>query len=201
MLLDLVPAGHVATVITSLEMRERPRQRQMPFAPLRLIRWPRPALSAYRDLYKRVGEPWLWYERLQMDDTALKSRIHAPTTQIHAVVDVRGTEIGLLEFDFAEPGNCEIVHFALTPEWTGQRHGHWLMAQAMMVVWRPDIRRLWTHSSTLDHPAALRFLISCGFQPFSRAVEIVPDPRLDGTLPPGAAPHVPIIALSETPQG
>ncbi len=198
MLLDLVPAGHIATVMTSLEMCERPRHRQMPFAPLRLIRWPRPALAAYRGLYRRVGEPWLWYERLQMDDNALASLIHTPTTQIHAVVDVRGTEVGLLELDFAEPGHCEIAHFGLAREWTGQGYGHWLMAQTMTLAWRPDVRRLWMHSATFDHPGTLRFLVSCGFRPFSRAVEIVPDPRLNGTLPREAAPHMPVIEVLES---
>jgi GNAT superfamily N-acetyltransferase len=193
MLLDLVPAGHIASVITSLEMRGRPRLRQMPFAPLRLIRWPRPSLEAYRGLYRRVGEPWLWYSRLQMDDNALISKIHAETTQIMAVTDVRGGEVGLLELDFSEPGSCEIAFFGLIREWTGQGHGHWLMAQVHSMAWRPGIERLWVHTCSLDHPGALRFYLSCGFQPFSRAIEIVPDPRIDGTLSPMAAPQIPII--------
>jgi hypothetical protein len=49
------------------------------------------------------------------------------------------------------------------------------------------------HTCTLDHPAALGFYIRSGFRPFKRQLELSTDPRLDGTLPPDAAPGVPII--------
>ena len=32
-----------------------------------------------------------------------------------------------------------------------------------------------------------------GFEPVLRSIEIFPDPRVNGLLPAGAAPHVPII--------
>jgi hypothetical protein len=50
---------------------------------------------------------------------------------------------------------------------------------------------VWVHTCTLDHPAALGFYIKSGFTPFHRAIETFADPRLDGTLPVDAAPHVP----------
>jgi hypothetical protein len=49
------------------------------------------------------------------------------------------------------------------------------------------------HTCTLDHPAALAFYQRSGFVAYRRQVEIDDDPRLDGTLPADAAPHVPLI--------
>ena len=66
-----VPADHVGTVVTTLEMRERPPFRPVPPSPLRLERWRAPDPARYRDLFRRVGAPWLWYSRLAMDDAAL----------------------------------------------------------------------------------------------------------------------------------
>jgi hypothetical protein len=68
------------------------------------------------------------------------------------------------------------------------------MNHAIARAWaRPGLRRFWLHTCTLDHPRALAFYIRSGFVPFRYQVEIMPDPRLDGTLPADAAPGVPII--------
>ena len=64
-----VPPNMIATVVTSLEMRERPKARISPEAPLRLTRWKAPSPDKYRALFRRVGEPWLWFSRLAMAES------------------------------------------------------------------------------------------------------------------------------------
>jgi len=44
-----------------------------------------------------------------------------------------------------------------------------------------------------SHPAALAFYQRSGFRPFRRQVEVVNDPRLDGTVLRDVARHVPVI--------
>lgn len=188
-----VPAGKVATIVTSLEMRTRPRPRPMPDSELRLVPWPEPTLDAYRALFRRVGEPWLWFSRLIMADAALKAIIHDPKVEIFAVVDRRGIEVGMLELDFRKPPDCELAFFGLVPELAGRGHGRWLMAQALARAWAPEIACVWVHTCTLDHPSALSFYRAQGFTAYQREVEMFDDPRLSGHLPREAAPHVPII--------
>lgn len=183
----------LATVVTSLEMLAKPRPRAMAPAPFRLTRWKQPGVDKYRALFRRIGEPWLWFSRLVMADDDLVAIIHDPATEIYAVEDTRGIEIGLLELDFRVAGQAEIGFFGLIPELSGKGHGHWLMGQALALGWRPGIARLWVHTCTLDHPGALRFYIKCGFQPFERAIETFADPRVAGILSPDAAPHVPML--------
>jgi ribosomal protein S18 acetylase RimI-like enzyme len=60
-------------------------------------------------------------------------------------------------------------------------------------MWSRPVTRVWLHTRTLDHPAALAFYQRSGFRPFRRQVEISDDPRLDGTAPRNVAKHVPII--------
>lgn len=191
--LTVLEPGQVAAVVTTLEMRDRPRPAPLPDAPLRLVRWQSPTREAYRALFTRVGAPWLWFSRLVIDDAALDSIIGDPAVHIHAAVDRQGIEVGMLELDFRTPGECEIAYFALVPELAGKGHGRWLMAQAKQLGWAQGIERLWVHTCTLDHPSALNFYRAQGFTPIARAVETFPDPRLAGKLPRDSAPQIPLI--------
>jgi GNAT superfamily N-acetyltransferase len=192
--LTRVADGEVATVVTSLQMAERPRPRPMPPSPLRLERWPAPAPARYRALFRRVGAPWLWFSRLVMTEGELLAILHHPAVEVFAVVDARGVELGMLELDWREPGACELSYLGLVPELTGQGHGRWLMAHALALAWRRDVERVWVHTCTLDHPKALNFYRAQGFVPYARAIETFPDPRAIGILSPEAAPHVPLLA-------
>lgn len=192
--LTRVPDDQVATIVTTLEMTERPRARALPDAPLRLVRWDGPALDKYRALFRRVGAPWLWFSRLVMDDAALTAIIHDPRVEVYAVLDRAGIEVGMLELDLRTDGACEIGYFALIPELAGRGLGRWLMAQALMLAWRGGVTRVWLHTCTLDHPRALGFYRAQGFVPTGRTVETFVDPRVTGLLPADAAPHVPLLA-------
>ena len=189
-----VPAGQIATIVTSLEMRERPKLRATPPSDLRLARWPQPDLGKYRALFRRVGEPWLWFSRLVMPDAEVSRIIGDERVHVFAVEDRGGIEVGMLELDFREPSQCELAYFGLVPELAGRGHGRWLMAQALGMAWTKAVERVWVHTCTLDHPSALNFYRAQGFVPFARAVETFPDPRLTGHLPRDAAAHIPLIA-------
>lgn len=193
MALIQIPAGQVAAIVTFLEMPARPTLRPLPLSELRLTRWHAPDVARYRTLFRRIGEPWLWFSRLVIPEAELRSIIGDPAVQVFAVEDRAGIEVGMLELDFRAPGACELAYLGLVPELAGKGHGGWLMAQALALAWRKDILRVWVHTCTLDHPSALGFYRGQGFTPYARAVETFQDPRLSGHLPESAAPHVPLI--------
>jgi GNAT superfamily N-acetyltransferase len=189
-----VPPGEVATIVTTLEMRERPVLRPMPESRLRLVEWKQPEPEKYRVLFRRIGAPWLWFSRLVMGEAPLRAIIHDPGVAIFAALDVAGIEVGFLELDFRKAGETEISYFGLIPELAGQGHGRWLMAQALARAWRRDTTRVWVHTCTLDHPSALNFYRAQGFTAIMRTVETFADPRISGALPPDAAPQIPLLA-------
>ena len=192
--LEMLQPGMVAALVTYLEMTERPPQPSRPaMSPLKLARWSKAEPELYRALFRHVGEPWLWFSRLVMDDDALTAIIHHPDVHVHAVTNRSGTELGLLELDFRERGECELAFFGLVPEMTGRGHGKWLMQRALSLAWTDNIRRVHVHTCTLDHPAALDFYRAHGFAPYARAVESFADPRVAGILPETAAPGLPLI--------
>ncbi|HNW18840.1 MAG TPA: GNAT family N-acetyltransferase, partial [Sphingorhabdus lacus] len=174
-----IAKGEIGAIVTSLEMRNKPSLRALPATDLRLERWPNPTADKYRTLYRRIGEPWLWFSRLTLDDAELCRIIHDPKVRIWAVIDQRGVELGIVELDFRESGQCEIAFFGLVPELTGKGHGKWLMAMALQFGWsEPGVERIWVHTCTLDAPGALNFYINSGFTPYQRQVETFVDPRL-----------------------
>jgi GNAT superfamily N-acetyltransferase len=193
--MGLIPVlpGQVATIVTSLEMLTPPTPRPLPSSPFRLVRWPEPKVAPYRGLFRRVGEPWLWFSRLIMDDDRLAAIIADPAVEVMPVIDRAGIELGLLELDFRKSGECELSFLGLVPELAGKGHGRWLMGHALSLAWRKGIGRVWVHTCTLDHPSALGFYRASGFVPFARSVETFADPRIAGILDREAAPHVPII--------
>jgi GNAT superfamily N-acetyltransferase len=187
-----VAAGKIAAVVTHLEMIARPPIRPDPPGAWTL-RWVEaPGLDWFRDLYRRVGEEWLWFSRLQMTDAELAAIVQSSRVEVYALVH-DGRDEGLLELDFRSAGQCEIVSFGLTAKLVGSGAGRWLMNRAMERAWSHQVARVWLHTCTFDHTAALAFYQRSGFRPFRRQVEIAGDPRLDGTAPRDAAKHVPII--------
>jgi GNAT superfamily N-acetyltransferase len=187
-----VPAGKIAAVVTHLEMTARPAPVANPLGAWTLRKVETPGLDWFRDLYRRVGEEWLWFSRARMADAELAAIIQAPLVEVYALMH-EGRDEGLLEFDFRDAGQCEIVSFGVTAPLTGRGAGRWLMNRALELAWSRPVARVWLHTCTFDHPAALSFYQRAGFRPFRRQIEVVDDPRLDGTVPRHVARHVPVI--------
>ncbi|WP_101069126.1 GNAT family N-acetyltransferase [Roseovarius salinarum] len=195
-----VPRGHLASVVTHLEMREAPVQRDAPDPGLTLAHVAAPGTDWYRQLFRHVGADWLWFGRLVLDDKALAGVIGDPAVRVHVVRD-GAAEAGLLELDFRTAGECELAYFGLAPGHTGRGAGRWLMNRALEMAWQPGIGRVHVHTCTLDHPAALDFYRRSGFAPVRREIEVAPDPRATGFLPETAAPHVPFLRPPDGEKG
>jgi GNAT superfamily N-acetyltransferase len=189
---DPVADGELAAVVTYLEMREPPKQ-EVPPSPLSLQRIETPAPDHYRDLFRRIGAPWLWFSRLIADDAQLAAIIRHPKVELYSVIDESGREVGMLELDLREPHQCELAFIGLVPELAGKGHGRWLLAEAVRRSWREGVSRIHVHTCTLDHPAALSAYRRAGFMPYKRAIERFPDPRLLGILPSDCAPQIPVV--------
>lgn len=185
-----LPPGTIASLVTYLEMTERPAPRpvhvrgELALAPLA------GDVARYRALYRRLGERWVWYSRLMLQKKQLSAIIADPLVSAFALV-VDGKDRGLLEVDFRQPGEAELAFFGLTEEVIGGGYGRWLMEQALGVAWSRPIRRFWVHTCNFDHPAAIGFYRRSGFTPYKLAVEVEVDPRATGVFPADAFPDLP----------
>jgi GNAT superfamily N-acetyltransferase len=185
-----LPDGVLPAIVTFMEMRAPPAAEPVAAAPATQRLRPHEA-ERFRRLFRAVGEKWLWVSRLRHSDETIAARIGDPGIATLAVVE-DGRDVGLVELDLRRPGEMEIVLFGLVPEAVGRGLGRGLMADILARAWRREgLRRVWLHTCTLDHPAAVRFYNSFGFVAYRRAVEIVPDPRLDGSLDAAVSPDWP----------
>lgn len=189
-----VPPGHVAAVVTHLEMTAPPPDHaRRPFPEgVTLVRQEPVALAAYLDLFRRVGGvPWLWFSRLVLPARDVEAILADARVEVFFVMKAGRAE-GLLELDFREEGACELAYFGLTAALIGTGTGRALMSEAVSRAFAADITRFHVHTCTLDSPQALGFYRRSGFTPIRQQIEIAPDPRLQGHLPHDAGPHVPI---------
>jgi len=191
-----LPAGRIAAIVTWLEMRAPPALPPVAApAGVTIKPVPAPSVDWYRDLYRRVGSDWLWFSRLAMSKAGLAAILGDARVEVHAIRR-SGEEIGLIELDRRKEGETELAFFGLVAEATGQGIGRWALARAIALAFDGGKKapgRLFVHTCTHDHPAALGLYKNCGFVPYRRSVEIADDPRLTGLLPRSAAPHVPIV--------
>jgi GNAT superfamily N-acetyltransferase len=191
----LLPPGKIASVVTHLEQREKPPHPPVSApAGVRLDLWADVTREPYLALFREIGEPWLWFGRLIKTPEALQAIFDNPRHHIYLVLR-DGQKIGLLELDHQSDGHVEIAYFGLIPSETGSGLGRWLMIEAQNRAWSaPETRRLWVHTCTADHPAALPFYQRMGFVPFARGLEILDDPRLTGIYANSAGPSaLPVI--------
>jgi len=186
-----VPKGKVAMVVTHLEMRT-PNFRQVPLPDGLTFTRIKPDIDTYRDIFRRIGAPWLWYGRLVMEDAALEQIINDPEVQIYTLLKNEEPE-ALLELDFRVKDECELAYFGLSPALIGRGAGAYLMDQAVNCAFDIQIDRLHVHTCTIDSPQALNFYVRSGFAPYRQQIEIDDDPRVTGILPETAGPHVPIL--------
>lgn len=184
-----VPKGKVAAIVTHLEMTTRAATQGRPlpsgitFAPMA------PDLAWYRDIFDRVGRPWMWFGRRLLSDDALMDVISDPKVALYTLRR-EGRDEALLELDFRQAGECELAYFGLTPALIGTGAGRFLMDQAIGLAWAQDIRRFHVHTCNFDSQDALAFYIRSGFTPYKQQVEIEDDPRLSGLLPRDVGPHI-----------
>ncbi len=126
-----------------------------------------PPLHYYRYLYEAVGRDYAWVDRLRLSDEELAAIIHDEAVEIY-VMYADGAPAGYFELDFRNTGEAELAYFGLIPEFTGRGLGKFMLAQAIELAWEKPIRRLFVHTCTMDHPAALPLYQKYGFIPYAQ---------------------------------
>jgi GNAT superfamily N-acetyltransferase len=129
---------------------------------LTVIHAKKPTVAFYRFLYHTVGRDFHWRSRGKLADTELAAILNNPANEVH-VLSVDGTPAGFAELDRRVEGEIEITQFGLMPEFIGQGLGKWFLAWAVARAWSYGPRRLWLHTCTLDHAAALPNYLKGGF--------------------------------------
>jgi ribosomal protein S18 acetylase RimI-like enzyme len=168
------PDGKLPITITHLEMAQADwtRRGQPPDIGVTLERVAAPTAAFYRELYDRVGRPWLWYERRLLSDAALQTLLDQPGHELH-VARHDGDLVGYIELS-----QEELLFFGLTLAYVGRRIGPWLLDQAIERAFARGTARLGLNTNTLDHPRALDTYRRAGFHVVRSESRELQDPRV-----------------------
>lgn len=189
-----VPNDQLPTIVTCLHMLEPPTEFEASeHALFSLTHHPTPDLDWYSEVYRLVGADWLWSWRLSLPRDELARIVNDPLVDVFSLRQ-KGKDEGLLELDFRKERECELKLLGVSPTLLGKGAGRWLLRQALRIGWSRAIDRMWLHTCSMDHPAALNIYMKSGFVPYRRYVEIAPDPRLYNLLTHEAGRHVPMLA-------
>jgi GNAT superfamily N-acetyltransferase len=121
-------------------------------------------VSFYRYLYGEVGRPHRWTDRLGWSDERLRHHLTSGAVTIW-VLYVGGTPAGFFELQREPDQSVQIAYFGLLPEFIGRGLGGVLLEAAIVEARRLGSPRIWLHTCTLDHPAALANYLNHGFRP------------------------------------
>ncbi len=157
--LDTTPSGErlEAVTIWYLESRSpadlRPATRPVEGLAIVSAQIPQPEFNRF--LYASVGGDWYWRDRLLWDYDHWLQMIARPGYETW-VAWLRGSPAGYYELDPDGQGNVEIAYFGLLPAFVGMGLGGRLLTHAVERAWEKGATRVWVHTCSLDHPAALR---------------------------------------------
>jgi len=171
--------GRLDVTISYLEMVRfdwTPRGAQPAFE-VEILCEPAPSVALYRDLYDRIGRPWLWYERRLMADEALASLLSHPRHELH-VARHDGALVGFFELDGSGSDGIELAFFGLDLAYVGRRVGPWLLDRAIDRAFAIGADKLTVNTNTVDHPGALGIYRRAGFRLLHSTAKELRDPRV-----------------------
>lgn len=126
-----------------------------------------------RSLYLLVGEPWAWVDKKTWSEQQWESFVACEQLRTF-VASYRGSTAGYYELRRDDAQAVEILYFGLLPEFIGRGFGGALLTDAIRRAWDWDARRVWVHTCSLDHPAAVKNYEARGMKAFDQKIHYVP---------------------------
>jgi GNAT superfamily N-acetyltransferase len=105
---------------------------------------------------------WRWRDRREWTDQRIREHLDQPRISLW-LLSVKGAPAGFFELREDDEQGVEAAYFGLLPEYVGRGLGGWLVSEAVRAAWAMEPRRVWLHTCTFDHPAALPNYVARGF--------------------------------------
>ena len=142
-----------------------------------------------QSMYCRIGVDWSWQEKRAWDEAGWRAYVEAPGLHTFAA-SWAGEPVGYFELRQDQHGGIEIVYFGLLREFIGKGLGGAILSRALEQAWRLGPDRVWVHTCTLDHPAALTNYQARGMRIYRTETETVSGKEIRAATMPAA--HKPL---------
>ena len=133
-----------------------------------LIKKIKPDFQLNKFFYKQVGKKHRWIDRLSWTDEKWINFISNKNLETYVISESEDL-IGFFELLYNPHLNeTEISYFGLLEEYIGKGIGGYALSEAIKKSFEKNIKRVWLHTCTLDHPNALKNYIARGMRVFRK---------------------------------
>ena len=133
-----------------------------------LVKKIKPDFQLNKFFYKQVGKKHRWIDRLSWSDEKWYSYISNQNLETY-VISENYDLAGFFELLYnPELKETEILYFGLLEEYIGKGIGGYALSVAIKKSFEKNIKRVWLHTCTLDHPNALKNYIARGMTVFKK---------------------------------
>jgi len=133
-----------------------------------LVKKIKPDFQLNKFFYKQVGKKHRWIDRLSWSDEKWINYISNKNLETYIVCESEEL-VGFFELlNNPELQETEISYFGLLEEYIGKGIGGYALSVAIRKSFEKNIRRVWLHTCTLDHPNALKNYIARGMTVFKK---------------------------------
>jgi GNAT superfamily N-acetyltransferase len=126
-------------------------------------------IANYRAIYKEVGGPWDWANRLVIPESELQSVLNDSKNEIYYCY-YKNQFAGYFEID-THSHDFELVYFGLSPKFIGKGLGKQMIQSVIKIAQVQNAPRLWLHTCEFDSPQALKFYLKSGFTIYDEKIE------------------------------
>jgi len=133
-----------------------------------LVKKIKPDFQLNKFFYKQVGKKHRWIDRLSWSDGKWINYISNKNLETY-IISESDELVGFFELLYnPELKETEISYFGLLEEYIGKGIGGYALSVAIKKSFEKNIRRVWLHTCTLDHPNALKNYIARGMRVFKK---------------------------------
>ena len=133
-----------------------------------LVKKIKPDFQLNKFFYKQVGKKHRWIDRLSWSDGKWINYISNKNLETY-IISESDELVGFFELLYnPELKETEISYFGLLEEYIGKGIGGYALSVAIKKSFEKNIRRVWLHTCTLDHPNALKNYIARGMTVFKK---------------------------------
>ena len=133
-----------------------------------LVKKIKPDFQLNKFFYKQVGKKHRWIDRLSWSDGKWINYISNKNLETY-IISESDELVGFFELLYnPELKETEISYFGLLEEFIGKGIGGYALSVAIKKSYEKNIKRVWLHTCTLDHPNALKNYIARGMTVFKK---------------------------------
>jgi GNAT superfamily N-acetyltransferase len=117
----------------------------------------------WRFLYTEVGRDHHWVDRLPWSQDEIQEYLADPNITLW-LLTAWGAPAGYCELRHDGEGGVEVAYFGLLKHFHGRGLGGHFLTEVVRRAWNYNPKRVWVHTSTFDHSAALPNYLKRGFR-------------------------------------